>query len=249
VLRGSAVQFKRIFVASFTVIGFAMKIVAEFVHEVLGHAVFVLLFGGEITNLYISVLWPYDLSYVEWILPSASPLQLAWIYAGGILICLILSFLIQAFLIWKGRVWLHFKIALFWLAFWALVSSTGYLLIGGLTPFGDVEKLVELGVLTSFLSLLMGLLIFAMGFVLLSTILRRIMLEVFPMEKAKLGVAIFWLIIPLLVAVMVASPERSLHVGYVPLAFIPALASFLMEHFILASEHKVDARPDYVTEE
>jgi hypothetical protein len=242
-------RFRKVFLASFAIIGFATKIVAEFVHEVLGHSLFVLLFGGEITNLYISVLWPYELSYVEWILPSASPLQLAWIYASGILICLILSFLIQAFLIWKGRVWFNFKIALFWLAFWALVSSTGYLLIGGLTPFGDVEELIRLGVLTSFFSLFIGLVIFTIGFVVLSTILRRIMLEIFPIEKVKLGVAVFWLIIPLLVAVMVASPERSLHVGYLPLAFVPAFASFLIERFIFASENKVDARPDYVAEE
>lgn len=138
-------QSKRLFLASFAVIGFIMKIAAELVHEVLGHSLLVLLFGGEIEGLYISVLWPYDFSYAWWSLPNATPLQLAWIYASGILACLILSFLIQVFLFWKCKVCLHFKVALFWLAFWTFVSSASYLLIGGLTPFGDLKELVRLG--------------------------------------------------------------------------------------------------------
>lgn len=72
-----------------------MKIAAELVHEVLGHSLLVLLFGGEIAGLYISVLWPYDFSCVWWSLSDATPLQLAWIYASGILACLMLSFLIS----------------------------------------------------------------------------------------------------------------------------------------------------------
>jgi len=44
--------------------GFVMKILSEVVHEVFGHGLFVLLFGGEITGLRISVLWPYELSRI-----------------------------------------------------------------------------------------------------------------------------------------------------------------------------------------
>ncbi|MEM3596851.1 MAG: hypothetical protein QXJ53_01790 [Candidatus Bathyarchaeia archaeon] len=242
-------QSKKVFFASFIIIGFAMKILAEFVHEVLGHSLFVVLFGGEITNLYISVLWPYDFSYVFWNLPNATPTQLAWIYASGIVVCLILSFLIQAFLILKRGFQFHFEIALFWLAFWTLLSSSGYLLIGGLTPFSDVSALIELGVLSGISSALLGLVVFVIGFVLLSAVLRRILFGVFSAKRAMLGVAVFWLIIPFLVVVMVFSPERNLNLVYLPLAFVPALTSFLMERFIFASKHEVDACPDYVSDE
>ncbi|MEM3577949.1 MAG: hypothetical protein QXX51_05780 [Candidatus Bathyarchaeia archaeon] len=239
---------KRVFLTAFVVIGFAMKILAEFVHEVLGHSLFVVLFGGEITNLYISILWPYEFSYVFWNLPNATPMQLSWIFASGIIVCLIVSFLIQPFLILKGRVWFHFEIALFWLAFWTLLNSSGYLLIGGLTPFGDVRELIEMGVLSGISSALFGLVVFAIGFALLSAVLRRILFEVFSVERVKLGVAVFWLIIPFLVAIMTFSPERNLNFAYLPLAFIPALTSFLMERFIFASKNKVDACPDYVAD-
>jgi len=226
-----------------------MKILAEFVHEVLGHSLFVVLFGGEITNLYISVLWPYEYSYVYWNLPNATSMQLAWIYASGIIVCMGLSFIIQAFLILRGRVWFHFEIALFWLAFWSLLSSSGYLLIGGLASFGDVKELIELGVLTGMFSVFLGLAAFVIGFVVLSAILKRALVEVFSVEKARLGVAAFWLIIPFLVAIMVVSPERNLNLAYLPLAFVPALISYLMERFIFASKHEVDAYPDDVADE
>lgn len=46
----------------FVVAAFATKIVAELTHEILGHGFLVLLFGEEITRIYISVLWPYNLT-------------------------------------------------------------------------------------------------------------------------------------------------------------------------------------------
>ena len=61
----------------------------------------------------------------------------------------------------------------FWLAFWTLINSTGYLIIGGLTSFGDVKELIALGVLTSLLSLAVGFITFVIGFIALSWILRK----------------------------------------------------------------------------
>jgi len=241
---------RKAFLAVFMAVGFVMKIVAEFVHEVFGHGLFVLLFGGEITGLHISVLWPYELSYISWNLPSGvNSAQMAWIFGGGILVCLCLSFLTQAFLIVKKKIPWHLAPALFWLAFWTLLNSTGYLIIGGLTPFGDVDELIKLGALTSHLSFVIGLIIFAIGFVALSWVLRRILIEVFPLKKASLGVSLFWLIIPMLVLVMLANPERGLQVAYIPLTFIPALLSFVMEYFLVLSKQEVDANPDNVAEE
>jgi len=52
------------FLAEFLLIAFIMKIAGEFVHEVFGHGLFVLLFGGRIIQVYLSILWPYELSYI-----------------------------------------------------------------------------------------------------------------------------------------------------------------------------------------
>lgn len=230
-------QDKRIFLASFIALGFVMKIVSEFVHEVCGHGLFVLLFGGKIKTVYISVLWPYELSYISWSLPSGvTSVQMAWIYGGGILACLCVSFLIQVFLILKKKISWYFALTLFWLAFWTLINSTGYLVIGGLTPFGDIQDLIRLGVFTAFLSLALGVILFFVGSVVLSWILRGILVGEFPLKRASLGVPFFWLIIPLLGAVTLASPERSFQVAYLPLMFIPSLLSFVIEHFLVLSE-------------
>jgi hypothetical protein len=238
-------QDGKAFLAVFVVVGFVMKMVAEFVHEVCGHGLFVLLFGGEITGVHISVLWPYEFSYISWNLTA----QMAWVYAGGILMCLCVSFLTQAFLIVKKKMPWYLALTLFWLAFWTLINSTGYLIIGGLTSFGDVKELIALGVLTSLLSLVIGFIIFVVGFIALSWILRKILIELFTPKRASLGVSLFWLIIPVLVLVMLANPERGLQVAYLPLTFIPALLSFAIEYFLVLSKQEANESPDDVTEE
>ncbi len=235
---------KKVFLVSFLILGFVMKIVSEFLHEVGGHGLFVLLFGGKIKNVYISVLWPYTLSHINWSLPSGlTSLQMAWIYGGGILVCLCASFLIQASLLVKKGIPSHFALTLFWLAFWTSINSAGYLVIGGLTTFGDIHELIRLEVFTNTLSLMIGFIIFIVGFAALSWILREILTEIFPLKKASLGVVLFWLIIPALVLVMLVSPERGLQVAYFPLAFIPVLLSFVTEYFLVLSKQKANANP------
>jgi hypothetical protein len=237
----------RIFLGVFIVAGFAMKIIAEFAHEVLGHGLFVLLFGGEITGLYVSVLWPYDFSYINWSLPAdVTSGQLAWIYAGGILACLSACFLAQVFLhAWRGIKW-YYALIFFWFAFWTFVNSAGYLIIGGLTPFGDIYELIRLGVLTSIVALAAGLLVFLLGFLSLSQVLRKLLTGLVTLRNASLGVTVFWFIIPALVMVMLANPERGVQMTYIPLAFIPVVLSFAFEHLFVLSKQKTNKHPDKV---
>ena len=47
------------FLSIFLSIGFIMKILGEVIHEVMGHGLFILLFGGTITRVHIALLWPY----------------------------------------------------------------------------------------------------------------------------------------------------------------------------------------------
>ena len=243
-------QDKKVFLALFIILGFVMKIVSEFVHEVCGHGFFVLLFGGEIISVYISFFWPYELSYINWSpLNTFTSTQRALIYGGGILACLCVSFLAQALLLVKKKISWYFTITFFWLAFWTFINSTGYLIIGGLTPFGDIKRLIGLGVLTSPISLVIGFIIFVTGFVGLSWILRGIFVEEFSPKKASLGVPFFWLIIPVLDALMLASSKRSLQMAYLPLMFIPSLLSFIIERFWILSKQEANAGPDNIAEE
>ena len=72
------------FFAEFLTTALVMKIMGEFVHEVMGHGLFVLLFGGKIIQVYFLSYGPmscptYDGSgkFESW--------QIVWIEGGGIL--------------------------------------------------------------------------------------------------------------------------------------------------------------------
>lgn len=55
-----------LFISVFVILAFSMKIVGEVIHEIMGHGSFVLLFGNEISNVHILILWPYELSHISW---------------------------------------------------------------------------------------------------------------------------------------------------------------------------------------
>jgi hypothetical protein len=138
-----------------------MKLIGEFVHEVMGHGFFILLFGGQITRVHISWLWPYELSHIEFS-GHFDAWQLTWIYGGGILVCIVVSFLLQI-LVRTVRDW-RLKTLLFWLALWTFITPAGYLILGGINPFGDIWKLIDYGVLSQTIAIVVGLLIFLPSF-------------------------------------------------------------------------------------
>lgn len=139
-----------------------------------------------------------------------------------------------------------FCCSFFWFAFWTLVNSTGYLIMGGLGSLGDVNELILLGVLTKPLSLALGLTFFGIGFIGPSWILRKSLLNVFSAERAGLGVTFFWLILPALVMVMLANPERNLQASYIAITFIPAVLSLFIEYFLVLFKQKTNKNPDNI---
>ena len=214
------------FLAFFLTVGFVMKIVGEVVHEIFGHGLLAVLFGGSITEVYISLLWPYESSYIRCGLPPLSFWQTALFISGGILVCLIVSFSVQTFLLLKKLRW-WLSSTLFWFAFWCFINPTGYLIIGGITPFGDVGELINLGVLTSPTAIALGTLLFLIGFFVLSKILKSTLMELFSQSRAEFGVVLFWFVVPFLTILYMIGYGRFL-VGYLPISFLPAVVSFLM---------------------
>jgi hypothetical protein len=191
------------FLAISIIIAFVTKIVGEIVHEVAGHGLFIILFGGQITSVHISLLWPYEFSYIGW---SGSLMlwQQTWIAGGGILVRFIVSGILQILLLFNLiKDWRIFTV-FFWLAFWTFINPTGYLIIGGIKPFSDVASLIADGVLTQTTSLLIGVAIFFIAFLSLSKIL---MIQLTATQIAKnikqlrLSLALFWTIIPVATAI------------------------------------------------
>ena len=235
------------FLTVFLSLGFIAKILGEVVHELMGHGLFLLAFGGRITDMRISLLWPYKLSYIRYAPPSGGfqPWQEALFHGGGILMCLIVSFIIQLILLLslsKRANWVVSSM-LFWLAFWAFVNSVGYLVVGGIQPFGDVAALISDGVMTRELAFILGLLTFLVSIFSLSIILRNVLRKAGVKEDARWSIVIFWLIIPLLTFLSVVGQGRPLI--FALLSFIPVLAAcagLLLHNVILSRRKKRETR-------
>ena len=130
------------FLVEFLLIAFIMKIAGEFVHEVLGHGLFVILFGGRIIQIYLSILWPYELSYIRWS-GNFENWQIICIEGAGIILCTAFSIVLQTLLLLGiSNKYRFLTFSIFWLAFWTFLNPAGYLILGGISPFGDVAALI-----------------------------------------------------------------------------------------------------------
>jgi hypothetical protein len=214
--------------AFFVAVGLIMKVAAEVMHEVGGHGFYVLLFGGRILGVYISLLWPLESSYVWWSLPDLGSSERALVMGGGILNCVIVSFILQLFLFLRPRPW-RLAVSLLWFSFWNYISSAGYLLSGGFGAFGDVAELIEMGFLTGVSSLLLGLAVFIVGYILLSIVLRRLLRSLVSAKKFGYTVAGFWLTTALIVTLTVFNPQVKASPALIPVGFIPALLWLVLE--------------------
>ena len=179
----------------FFIYGFLTKLISETLHEV-GHGIFVMAFGGKVLKIFISVLWPLQRSWIRWRLPeNIGSWELSLIYAGGILTCLVVSFSLQAYLHLKKNPWI-ISLPLAWLSFWCFLNGVGYLILGGLVSYGDIRELIKLGCLTNISSIVIGLILFAIGFPSLSKIFFNVFSGKFSKKGSMIASMLFWMQIP-----------------------------------------------------
>ncbi len=212
------------FILIFIFMGFIVKMIVEIIHEILGHGLIVLLAGGKINSFTISWLWPLEFSSISWHLPSdVPPLLRSYVIAGGIIVCIIVCFfslVLLHFILSEKRILL--SIFLIWLTFWSLINGTGYLIIGGLNPFGDISQLIQLGILTQLSSLLLGLGLFGIGFVLLSIYVNQFFSKHFSAYREYIVIT-FWGLIPFLTFLTVLGhnfPLYSIFPSFIPMGAI-----------------------------
>jgi|GEM_PF-1040696 len=217
--------------AFFVATGLILKVAAEVMHEVGGHGFYVLLFGGRIREVYISLLWPLQTSYIWWSLPSLGSFEQALVIGGGILNCILVSFALQLLLFLRPQP-RRFAVPLLWFAYWNYISSAGYLLSGGFGAFGDVAELIKMGVLTGLSSLLLGLAVFTVGYILLSIILRRLLTPLVSARNLGYAVSGLWLVTALVVVLTVFNPGVKAPPALVPIGFIPTLLWLALERLL-----------------
>ena len=215
----------------FFVVALFMKIVGEVVHELLGHGIFVLVFGGEITKVHISLLWPYEFSSIWWS-GNFEPWQMALTSAGGILVSLLVSFLFQTLLLLERIKDWRLVTASLWLSFWTFLNPTGYLIIGGIKPLGDVAALISQGALTHATSFLSGVTLFAVAFISISKILADLLSNTTAVRKVKTlrnALTLFWLTIPITTLFMCIGTGQPLHdlAVFTVISCLPSLVAFI----------------------
>jgi hypothetical protein len=179
------------FVLAFFFLGFLMKVVGELIHE-MGHALFVTIFGGKIIGINIGFAWPFALSSTKWELANPSTVEIAMIASAGILFDIVTSFAGQAVLVSRKGIRPVYGISLFWLSFWAYLSSVVYLVMGAIDPFGDILDLVGAVPVPLLAIGLAGVALLVSNTYSLSIILKGIFSDVLGTRKASDMVSIFW---------------------------------------------------------
>ncbi len=206
---------------------FIGEILGEIVHEVLGHGLLVIVLGGSIRSIYVSVLWPYESSYIEFYFPRGFPesWKAVLVYSGGIVACLLTSFLIQVILLLK-KIRENLSLLLFWTSYWTLISSSGYLLLSWSRPFGDVKELIELGVLSGTSSAILGFAFFAVGYIGLTESFKRVLHYAGLGKWTHIFLPAIWLLLPATVYIY-SLKHDVLSLTYLPVSAIPSLLSRL----------------------
>lgn len=182
------------FLLTFLFLGFLMKVVSEFIHE-MGHASFVLILGGRVTGMSISVEWPFTLSHTRWELQNPTDIQIALISVAGIVFDVFTSLAGQTILRTRKETRLFSAIALFWLSFWSYLSSVVYLVMGAFYPFGDVLDLIGAVPVPRILIGAIGVILLISLTYSLSMILKDMFSSVLGLVNASEMVCYFWAIL------------------------------------------------------
>jgi len=182
------------FVLMFVFLGFAMKVVSEFIHE-MGHVSTVLLLGGEVLGVSIRAEWPFTLSHTRWIIPNPTGVNLTLIAVAGIVFETVTSITGQAILLLRKEIKSVCSVSIFWLSFWTYLSPVVYLLMGALHPFGDVLDLVDAVQVPRLLIGGAGAALFVSSTYSLSLILRNIFLDLLDLRAASNAVSYFWAVL------------------------------------------------------
>lgn len=165
------------------------------VHEVLGHCFFIFLFGGRIKELFVSPLAPYIPSRLVWEAADIPLLQKALIGSAGMMASLTVSFAIQSILS-RRDFRIEIEMTLFWLSFWTFINTVAYMIIGLVLPFGDIEILMQLGVVSNVQLGVTGLAIAIPGLYFISKRLKHVISHVIAPEFVEMSVMVFWILLP-----------------------------------------------------
>jgi hypothetical protein len=192
-------------------VAYPMRVLACAIHELLGHGLWAWVFGAYHVQVYVSWL---GFGWCRAQGMSDAYLARVLFSAGGLLNTFLIGAVVLAFLYRvPNRGGFYLRFSLFWLGFWAAINQASYLLLGGLTGYGDPGALSALtGVpLAVFAALGVGL--FLIVYVAVSVVFLSEVAGLFPEYRAKMLLFAFWLSIPIQVVLFAVSPQHDVSAG------------------------------------
>lgn len=232
---------------SLIVISFFLKFASEFTHEVLGHCGFGMLMGGTVNGWYVSWIWPLEFGYASVSfgagIPGSSTFARAVMMIGGIAACLIAASVSHSLIyvtskkriLPKGSISKSKLLILhvaFWYGFWAFANSVGYLILGGVTNFGDIGMFVGLTGTPNWLIITLGFIAFFILLYLISFNSSIIFRPLLPKTSPKMITSIFWLILPLIFFLILLNPDMPVPIWMIPVGFAAMLIPTVLMLFI-----------------
>ena len=207
------------------------RILSEIIHEVVGHGLTTVVFGGRIEGLHISLISPLDTSHITLDQTNLTYEQYLIAVSGGMVVDLTLSFILQIILLFRRIEW-KISIPMVWLAYWCYSNDTGIIIGNALTGMeGDMTALIEAGIISAPIALSLGIILYFLGFFFISTIIRRMLLN-YSVEKPKIRfyLLIFWMIVPFNIILYILKTGL---ISSIVIGLIPVLASYILEFQIL----------------
>lgn len=220
---------------SFTfIVGYFTKLLSCLIHELFGHGLWACIFGADRIWFYVSWL---GFGWCKWQGLDGSYIARVMVMAGGLIDTSIVGVAALIFLyLTRRRGGFYLRFLLFWLGFWASTTQAAYLILGGLVGTGDPASLSRItGVpLVSFI--ILGLALFLSAYIIISILFLSEMAPLFPEYSKGTLLFIFWLIIPLQVFLLAASPEHKLTFEQftlsLALSILPSLVSIIFKQKI-----------------
>lgn len=242
-------EFKTILILILSIapISFLMKYISEWTHEFLGHCGIGFLIGGQPINYYVSWIWPLEFGHASVSFPiGASNISRALMASGGIITCLIAAifsniliyFLLKKREIRSSIIFLVLHVA-FWYGFWAFMNSTGYLLIGSLLNFGDIQNIANYAQISHWIFLIPGILALFFFYYIISINMGLLFKPLIKLE-VRWVLFIFWLIIPFIFILFSLNPSiRMAPILFIPtfvIMFIPSIISLILSKKIYTND-------------
>ena len=209
---------------------FIAKIVVEVLHEG-GHFLVTFLTNGYVEEVYISLLWPYESSYV---IANVKGFYAKLLFAvAGITVviffCFIATFIVMPKIRGIDRKFLVVVYPfLVWFSFWSFLNALGYMVLGSFKPFDDIKAIITMLKINSIYFLPLAIILAVPLIVRISDENAKMMEMLFPSltDKKWVGPLIWIFAVPVTLLVLILGGSYNFN-GNIVFLLLLLLVSFL----------------------